>query len=258
MKLKTSLLALTCAALMMTTLPAAADLIPPPETLAKKAFERSSADDRAKDTQMEREQAKLLNDAKNAAKNGTTLADRDAAERNDVVLQAWDIFTEGCLRHSENLPEWVTQFNILESADFIKPDALPGLAKSLGYPADDRTLSAWSLKNSQTMLLQQAREGCTVALNEFVPLSRFGGMVKELAQNIEEGTKTATSIDKKSGTDGQYMLLIKSAPKGGKNKDGSRARTENLYMLFVTSPNSSNGHVRTVMHSFLSSSDFKL
>ena len=258
MTFTTRLLALTCTITMTATFPAQAQLIASPETLAKKAFERSSADDLVKDRQREQQRDKLLKDEKNAAKNGSLSADAmREGERNDAALQAWDIFTEGCLRHSANLSEWATQFNILESAKFIKPEALAGMGKTLGYPAHDRTLAAWSLKNSQTMLLQHDREGCTVSLNEFIPLSRLGGMVKELAQNIEEGTKTATTLDKKSGTGGQYMLLIKSAPKSSKNKDGSRPRTQNLYMLFVTSPESNN-QVRTVMHSFLSSEDFKL
>lgn len=260
MNFSIKIIALTCATIMAATIPAQAELIASPETLAKKAFERSSADDLVKDRQMEKEREKLERDEKNAAKNGSAAADEArAGQRDDAVLQAWDIFTEGCLRHSANLPEWATQFKILEHAGFIKPEALPTLGQSLGYPARDKTLSAWSLRDSHTMLLQHEREGCTVSLDEFIPLSRFGGMVKALAESIESGTKTATTLDKKSGTNGQYMLLIKSAPKTGKNKADSatRARNENLYMLFVTSPESNNGKVRTVMHSFLSSEDFK-
>lgn len=176
-----------------------------------------------------------------------------AADKNqNTIIQAWDLFTEGCLRSNDDIERWANQFDVLAPADFVDPDNLPEMARSLGYPGPDRTVAAWALKDSRTMMMVQENKGCSVSLDQFIAPDVLSRMVKELAGDIEAGTKTATSLERKMGTKGQYMYLIKSAAQRGKSRDGNR------YMLFVTSPDSQNKSVRTVMHSFRSSSDFKL
>lgn len=180
-------------------------------------------------------------------------ADKSAPSRSDeVIIQAWDILTEGCLRHADMLPEWVSQFPLLTPAQ-TDSAALPALGRTLGYPGEGATQAAWRLRDTQTLLLQQSQGGCTVAHDQFISFSKLGTLVTELARNIQAGTRTPTTIEKKSGTDGQFMFLIKSTAKDTRAKG-----SPHHYMLFVTSPNSSTGGVRTVMHSFRLSGDFKL
>lgn len=174
------------------------------------------------------------------------------SQGDQVVVQAWDLFTEGCIRNASNLSPWVEQFDQLTRAD-IDAVALPALGRTLGYPARDKTRAAWRLRNSHTLLLQLDNSGCTVAHEAYIPPDTLRQMVSELAKRIQSIKRAPVSVDQKDGTGGQFMVLIKSEAKEASGK-GEPTR----YMLFVTSPNSSTGGIRTVMHSFRSSADFKL
>src|SRR5262245_16043646 len=79
-----------------------------------------------------------------------------------------ELFLGGCLQHTADRTQWADKNQDFKRAEIKDPKALAELAKKLGYPANDRPQTMWTLANNTLMLYDLEHSGCMVTSSSFL------------------------------------------------------------------------------------------